>query len=205
MTAAGVLQPKPTDVFVSPIMKITEADVRTGIDSFDKWLIKVSGGVVNVGRLKTVAENVPVLANIFAAVDAVLDIKAMIEHGDKPIDMFDWVNLGLDLIGVVPLPPATAELRQRAPGAEADSTEGRRERQGSGEAAMLALRDSIISAMVANVQERYAGEIEKFLKVIRDGLKELLDHCAKFIGDLMKAIADVFAHAAGRSTKSGTT
>ncbi|BBA40862.1 MULTISPECIES: RHS repeat-associated core domain-containing protein [Burkholderia] len=204
MTAAGVLQPKPTDVFVSPIMKITEADVQAGIDSFDKWLIKVSGGVVNVGRLKTVAENVPVLANIFAAVDAVLDIKAMIEHGDKPIDMFDWVNLGLDLIGVVPLPPATAELRLGArPVLKLIRQKVVESGKAAGEAAMLALRDSIISAMVANVQERYAGEIEKFLKVIRDGLKELLDHCAKFIGDLMKAIADVFAHAAGKKYEVG--
>ncbi|MBZ5795174.1 RHS domain-containing protein [Burkholderia contaminans] len=204
MTAAGVLQPKPTDVFVSPIMKITEADVQAGIDSFDKWLINVSGGVVNVGRLKTVAKNVPILANIFAAVDAVLDIKAMIEHGDKPIDMFDWVNLGLDLIGVVPLPPATAELRLGArPVLKLIRQKVVESGKAAGAAAMQVLRDSLISAIVANVQERYAGEIEKFLKVLRDGLKELLEHCAKFIGDLMKAIADVFAHAAGKKYEVG--
>lgn len=204
MTAAGVIQPKPTDVFVSPIMKITEADVQAGIDVFDKWLISVSGGVVNVGRLKMVAENVPVLANIFAAVDAVLDIKEMIERGNKSIDMFDWVNLGLDLIGVVPLPPATAELRLGArPVLKMIRQEIVKSGKAAGEAALQVLRDSIISAIVANVQERYAGEIEKFLKVIRDGLKELLDHCAKFIGDLMKAIADVFAHAAGKKYEVG--
>ncbi|WP_161788602.1 RHS repeat-associated core domain-containing protein [Burkholderia paludis] len=204
MTAAGVLQPKPTDVFVSPIMKITEADVQAGIDVFDKWLIKVSGGVVNVNRLKTVAENVPVLANIFAAVDAVLDIKEMIERGSQSINLFDWVNLGLDLIGVVPLPPATAELRLGArPVLKLIRQKIVESGKAAGEAAVMVLRDSIISAIVANVQERYAGEIEKFLKVIRDGLKELLDHCARFIGDLMKAIADVFAHAAGKKYEVG--
>ncbi|MGU7773982.1 RHS repeat-associated core domain-containing protein [Burkholderia sp. MR1-5-21] len=204
MTAAGVIQPKPTDVFVSPIMKITEADVKAGIDVFDKWLIKVSGGVVNVSRLQMVAQNVPILANIFAAVDAVLDIKAMIEHGDKPIDAFDWVNLGLDLIGIVPLPPATAELRLGArPVLKMIRQEIVKSGKAVGEAALQVLRDSIISAIVTNVQERYAGEIEKFLKVMRDGLKEVLDHCAKFIGDLMKAIADMFAHAAGKKYEVG--
>ncbi|KAG8150172.1 RHS repeat-associated core domain-containing protein [Burkholderia catarinensis] len=204
MTAAGVIQPKPTDVFVSPIMKITEADVQAGIDVFDKWLIKVSGGAVNVSRLKMVAENVPVLANIFAAVDAVLDIKEMIERGSKAIGMFDWVNLGLDLIGVVPLPPATAELRLGArPVLKLIRQEIVKSGKAVGEAALQVLRDSVVAAIVANVQERYAGEIEKFLKVMRDGLKEVLDHCAKFIGDLMKAIADLFAHAAGKKYEVG--
>ncbi|WP_269765456.1 RHS repeat-associated core domain-containing protein [Burkholderia ubonensis] len=204
MTASGVIQPKPTDVFVSPIMKITEADAKAGIDVFDKWLIKVSGGGVNVGRLKMVAENVPVLANVFAAVDAVLDVKAMIEHGDKPIDAFDWVNLGLDLIGVVPLPPGTAEIRMGArPVLKLIRQEIVKSGKAVGDAALQVLRDAIIAAIIANVQERYAGEIEKFLKVMRDGLKEVLDHCAKFIGDLMKAIADLFAHAAGKKYEVG--
>nr|WP_223964456.1 RHS repeat-associated core domain-containing protein [Burkholderia diffusa] len=204
MTAAGVIQPKPTDVFVSPIMKITEADVQAGIDVFDKWLIKVSGGAVNVSRLKMVAENVPVLANIFAAVDAVLDIKEMIERGSNAIGMFDWVNLGLDLIGVVPLPPGTAELRLGArPVLKLIRQEIVKSGKAVGEAALQVLRDSVIAAIVANVQERYAGEIEQFLKVMRDGLKEVLDQCAKFIGDLMKAIADLFAHAAGKKYEVG--
>lgn len=106
MADSGVLLPKPTDVFVSPLNRIQPIDVDASIKAIDAWLVKISGGLVNAERLKVVAAGVPILANIFAAVDVVLDIKAMIEHGTKPVDVFDWTNLGLDLIGVVPVPPA---------------------------------------------------------------------------------------------------
>ena len=111
MADATVLQPKPTDTFVSPLIRLTPEDVNSAIHSLDLWLQKISGGLITVSRLETVAQSVPVLSNIFAAVDAVMDIKAMVEHGDKPVDAFDWLNLGLDLIGIVPIPLGTAELR----------------------------------------------------------------------------------------------
>ncbi|MDG0027928.1 sugar-binding protein, partial [Trinickia sp. Y13] len=44
---------------------------------------------------------------------------------------------------------------------------------------------------------RYAGEIESFLKLVKDKLAEMLEHCAKLVGDLMTALADLFAQAAG--------
>ncbi|MGN6315896.1 MAG: Rhs family protein, partial [Trinickia sp.] len=79
MADATVLQPKPTDTFVSPLIKISPEDVNSGIHALDVWLRGISNDLITVERLKTVAQTVPVLANIFAAVDAVMDIKAMIE------------------------------------------------------------------------------------------------------------------------------
>ncbi|RKP43449.1 DUF6531 domain-containing protein, partial [Trinickia fusca] len=205
MAETGVLQPKPTDVFVSPLFDLKPIDVHASVDAIDKWLQSISNGWITVERLKSVAENAPILANIFAAADAVLDIKAMVEHGDKPVDAFDWLNLGVDLIGVVPIPPGTAELRL---GARPLLKLLRQEIAKSGKAlvegAAFELRDAVISAMVANLNERYAGEIETFMKRLRAGLAEVLKHSAEFIEKLMNALADLFAEAAGEKHLSVT-
>jgi RHS repeat-associated protein len=198
MADATVLQPKPTETFVSPLIRITPEDVNSAIHSLDAWLREISGGLITVSRLETVAQSVPVLSNIFAAVDAVMDIKAMVEHGDKPIDAFDWLNLGLDLIGIVPIPLGTAELRL---GARPMLKLVREKVVLSGKAAMEAgaqvLSTAVVDALVANLQQRYAGEIESFLKLVKDALTEMLEKCATLIGELMTAIADLFEKAAG--------
>ena len=198
MAEATVLQPKPTDTFVSPLIKISPEDVHSAVDALDAWLQKISGGLITVSRLETVAQTVPVLANIFAAVDAILDIKAMIEHGDKPIDAFDWLNLGLDLIGIVPIPLGTAELRL---GARPMLKLIRQKVAQSGKAALeggaQVLGPAVVDALVANLQARYAGEIESFLKLLKDALSDMLEKCATLIGDLLTALADLFDKAAG--------
>ena len=203
MADATVLQPKPTDTFVSPLIALTPEDVNSAIHTLDVWLQKISGGLITVSRLETVAQSVPVLSNIFAAVDAVMDIKAMVEHGDKPIDAFDWLNLGLDLIGIVPIPLGTAELRL---GARPMLKLVREKVVQSGKAAMEAgaqvLSTAVVDALVANLQQRYAGEIESFLKLIKDALTEMLEKCATLIGELMTAIADLFEKAAGEKAFS---
>ncbi len=188
----------PTDVFVAPLSKLTPADVDASIQELDAWLVKISGGVLNVERLKTVAAGVPILANIFAAVDVVLDIKAMIEHGDQPIDVFDWTNLGLDLIGIVPVPPGTAEIRVAArPMLKLIRQEVVKSGKALVESGAAVLRDAVIGAIVANLNERFAGEIESFVAHLKQGLADLLQHCADFLGKLMTAFADLFAQAAG--------
>ncbi len=201
MADSGVLIPKPTDVFVSPLYKLHPADVQTGIDVFDKWLIDISGGWINVERLKDVAAGTPLIGNIFAAVDALLDIKAMIEHRDKSPELFDWLNLALDLIGVVPLPPVTAELRMGArPVLKLLRQEIERSGRAAAESTALVVRDAVISAIAGDIYSRYAGEIDTFIKVIRQGLSQLLQQCAQFIGTLLEGIADLFAVVAGNKT-----
>ena len=63
MADSGVLIPKPTDVFVSPLYKLHPADVQAGIDVFDKWLRSISDGWITVDRLKgcpvTVGKDLP--------------------------------------------------------------------------------------------------------------------------------------------------
>ncbi|KAA0079619.1 sugar-binding protein [Paraburkholderia sp. T12-10] len=198
MADATVLQPKPTDVFVSPLIRISPEDVNSAIHELDAWLRRISGGWVTVERLKTVAQNVPVLANIFAAVDAVMDIRAMIEHGDKPVDAFDWLNLGLDLIGIVPVPLGTAELRMGArPLLKLIRQKAAENGKALLEGGAQVLGTAVIDGLVAHLNERYAGEIESFLALVKGKLNEMLEHGATLIGELMTALADLFERAAG--------
>ncbi|TAM54199.1 MAG: RHS repeat protein, partial [Paraburkholderia sp.] len=198
MADATVLQPKPTDIFVSPLSNLHREDVDSAINELDTWLRKISHNFITVERLKTVAQNVPILANIFAAVDVISDIRAMIEHGVKPIDTFDWLNLGMDLIGIVPIPLGMAELRM---GARPMLKLIRQSVAGSGKAALeggaQVLGTAIVETLVAGLNARYAGEIESFLKLVKEKLAEMLEHCATLVGDLMTALADLFAQAAG--------
>ncbi|MCA8101407.1 RHS repeat-associated core domain-containing protein [Burkholderia contaminans] len=198
MADSGALLPKPTDVFVSPLNRIQPIDVDASIKVIDAWLVNISGGLVNAERLKMVASGIPILANIFAAVDVVLDIKAMIEHGSKPVDVFDWTNLGLDLIGVVPLPPGTAEIRVAArPLLKIIRQEVAKSGKAVLESSAYMLRDAVIGAIATSLNERFAGEIENFIKHLKAGLSDLLHKCAEYIGKLMTAFADLFAQAAG--------
>ena len=205
MAESGVLAPKPTDVFVAPLSRIPVEDVESGIHAIDQWLRQISGDLVTVQRLEMVGQSIPVLANIFAAVDVVMDIKAMLDHGDKPLDVFDWTNLGLDLIGVVPLPPGTAQIRMGArPVLKIVRQEIAKSGKAVAEASAYVLRDAVVNAIVASLSARFAGEIEQFLNLVKAKLAEMLGHCADFIGKLMTALADLFAQAAGEQSLSVT-
>ncbi|MCM2495494.1 DUF6531 domain-containing protein [Burkholderia glumae] len=204
MTASTQIQPKLTDVFVAPLDDLHPADIDANLKALDRWLVDVSGGVLTLDRVETIARNAPVLANIFAAVDLIADIRAMIDHGDRPIDLFDWVNLGLDLIGVIPIPMGTAQIRMGArPMLKLLREEIAKNGKAMGEAAMQMVRDGIITAIVASLQARYAGEIETFLTALRAELAAVLSAAADYVGKVMNGLADLFAHAAGEPLDYG--
>nr|WP_254226690.1 hypothetical protein [Burkholderia glumae] len=203
MTESTQIQPKPTDVFVAPLDDLHPADIDANLKALDRWLVDVSGGVLTLDRVETIARNAPVLANIFAAVDLIADIRAMIDHGDRPIDLFDWVNLGLDLIGVIPIPMGTAQIRMGRGPCSLLREEIAKNGKAMGEAAMQMVRDGIITAIVASLQARYAGEIETFLTALRAELAAVLSAAADYVGKVMNGLADLFAHAAGEPLDYG--
>ncbi|MFB1634451.1 hypothetical protein, partial [Pseudomonas sp. AP-1] len=53
--------------------------------------------------------SVPVVANAFALVDALLDIAELVRNPSN--DPLQWVSLGINLIGVVPVPLGLARAR----------------------------------------------------------------------------------------------
>ncbi|WP_246797609.1 RHS repeat-associated core domain-containing protein [Burkholderia perseverans] len=199
MNSPATIQPKPTDIFVGPLSGFHPIDIDANLRDLNQWLMGISHGVITLDRLKTVAENMPVLANIFAAVDLIGDIRAMINHGNRPLNLFDWLNLGLDLIGVIPLPVGTAEVRMGArPMLKLMREEVAKNGRAAGEAVLNMVRDGIITAIVSSLQARYAGEIETFLTTLRGALADVLNRAATYIGALMSGLADLFDHAGGK-------
>ncbi|MGK8887682.1 hypothetical protein [Burkholderia gladioli] len=48
MTDSATIQPKPTDVFVSPLSDFHPVDIDANLKDLNKWLIDISGGLVTL-------------------------------------------------------------------------------------------------------------------------------------------------------------
>ncbi|WP_175817989.1 hypothetical protein, partial [Burkholderia diffusa] len=105
--------PQKTDhgpqVAVAPLNTIDVRDVSCGTEEFDKWLRKVSDDVITLDRIRTFAGSLPAVGNIIALVDSMGDILTLVQS--KQRNMLDWVSLGINLIGVLPVPPTMAAAR----------------------------------------------------------------------------------------------
>lgn len=198
--SSGVLLPKPTEIFVGPLAGIGKIDVGAGIKACDGWLRGISDGFITIERLKMVANALPVVANIMSAVDLVLDIKDMIEHhqqGHNP-DLFDWMNLTLDLIGIIPMPPDMAEFRMGGrPVMKMIREELVKAGKTVAEASWQVIEGAVMQAVIDSLSEQFAGKIQSFVDGMKKGLDTMLKHCAEYIEKFMLGFADLFAEVAG--------
>src|SRR5471030_1519996 len=108
-TEMAVVKKREPQVAVVPLNLIKVGDVGCSAAQFDAWLQSTSGGVVTLDRIKNVAGALPVVGNIMALVDALNDIVTL-SNAEKR-DLLAWASLGINLIGVLPLPPAMAAAR----------------------------------------------------------------------------------------------
>lgn len=186
---------KPTEVAVVPLARISGADAGSALEQFDTWLKSVSDGYVTLDRVEQLANAVPVVSNILSAIDVVMDIKRLIEAEAR--DLFDYLNLGIDLIGVIPVPPVMGEFRM---GARPMLKLARQELMKSGRAVAATggqiISETIISVLVAHLSTKFAGEIETFVNEVQAKLAELLDACADHARQLLEGLAQIFEGAA---------
>jgi RHS repeat-associated protein len=161
------------EVAVAPLNAIDPRDVGAGAAAFDKWLRRISYDYVTLERLSTVAGSLPVIGNIMALIDAIMDIVEIIQKGlakgAKEIDFLLWVSLGINLIGVAPgagnaarmsLRPALHLVRQKlAPGVKDLGT-------------------ALIEVLIMHLNATLAGEIDKFVDSAMAKLAGILDDCA---------------------------
>jgi len=161
------------EVAVAPLNTISQQDVGAGAAAFDKWLRKISGDYVTLERLSTVAGSLPVIGNIMALIDAIMDIVAIIQKylakKEKDIDFLQWVSLGINLIGVAPgagnaarmsLRPALHLVRQKLALGAKD------------------LGAALVEVLVVHLNARLAGEIDTFVDSAMGKLPGILDDCA---------------------------
>ncbi|MEN8639315.1 RHS repeat-associated core domain-containing protein [Pseudomonas sichuanensis] len=155
-------QPGGREVAIVPLSDIHIEDVGRGAAVFDAWLRDVSDGYVTLERIKNVAGSLPVVGNIIALVDALGDVVTLAES-DKP-DPWDWVSLGINLIGVVPIPPGMAAARMSLrPMLFMVRQEGKQ-----------VLGDALIEIIVGHLNADIVGSLDDFVSQAEDKLKETL-------------------------------
>ena len=142
-------------VAIVPLDQIQVEDVGLGAANVDAWLQDISGGVVTLERIKTVAGGLPVVGNIMALVDALNDI-VRLATSDKR-DPLDWVSLGINLIGMVPIPPGMAAARMSL-----------RPmlflvRQEMRQAGKMVLGDALIEILIGHLNATIVGTLDDFV------------------------------------------
>jgi hypothetical protein len=92
------------EVAVAPLNTIDPRDVGASAAAFDKWLRKISYDYVTLERLSTAAGSLPVIGNIMALIDAIMDLVGVIQNAinGKNINFLQWVSWSINLIGVAP-------------------------------------------------------------------------------------------------------
>lgn len=177
MTEPTQAPPKPAErapeVAVAPLNTIDQQDVGAGAAAFDKWLRKISYDYVTLERLSTVAGSLPVIGNIMALIDAIMDMVGVTQKyiAKKEVDFLQWVSLGINLIGVVPVPPAMSAARMSL----RPALHLVRQKLALG---VKDLGPALIEVLVVHLNARLAGEIETFVDSAMGKLTGILDDCA---------------------------
>jgi RHS repeat-associated protein len=161
------------EVAVAPLNTIDQQDIGAAAAAFDKWLRKISYDYVTLERLSTVAGSLPVIGNIMALIDAIMDIVGVIRKyiAKKEIDFLEWVSLGINLIGVVPVPPAMSAARMSL----RPALHLVRQKLALG---VKDLGAALIEVLIVHLNARLAGEIETFIDGAMSKLSGILDDCA---------------------------
>ncbi|QVN23348.1 RHS repeat-associated core domain-containing protein [Burkholderia pyrrocinia] len=186
------------DTAVVPLDQVLVADVATGAHRFDAWLQSFSHGYVTLHGVKEVAEALPVLGNILAAVDVCGDIATLIEAhrkgpGKEPgtiEELLQWASLAINLIGVLPVPPGTAAARMSL-----RPTLGITRQVVKSGAKDLGL--AIVGVIEGHFTATLMGELEPFVTKAQAHLPELLKDCGneaeKFLNTLAQALDQLAA------------
>nr|WP_052170363.1 glycohydrolase toxin TNT-related protein [Massilia sp. JS1662] len=161
------------EVAVAPLNTIDQRDIGAGAAVFDKWLRKISYNYVTLERLSTVAGSLPVIGNIMALIDAIMDMVEVVQKylAKKEIDFLQWVSLGVNLIGVVPVPPAMSAARMSL----RPALHLVRQKLALG---VRDLGSALIEVLIVHLNARLAGEIETFVDSAMGKLAGILDDCA---------------------------
>ena len=93
---------------VKPLNEVSIKDINNSKQKIDKWLKDHTHQLVGIDLVASVLGTVPIIGNVMAAIDVVSDIFQIYEKGYQNADVFDWTTMGIDLIGVAPVPGTTA-------------------------------------------------------------------------------------------------
>jgi hypothetical protein len=164
---------RPPEVAVAPLNTIAPQDIGAGAAAFDKWLRKISNDYVTLERLSTVAGSLPVIGNIMALIDTIMDIVGVVQKfiNKKEIDFLEWVSLGINLIGIVPIPPGMNAARMSL----RPALHLVRQKLALG---VKDIGTAVVEVLVVHLNATLAGELETFIGGAMGRLEAMLHNCA---------------------------
>jgi RHS repeat-associated protein len=178
---------------VAPLNTIVKEDVAAASKAVDDWLRSFSGGYVTLERLTMVLGSIPIVGNIMALVDVFLDIINIVEKKAKDgIETFLlWVSLGINLIGLIPLPPSMAAARMSLrPTLHLVKQELR--------TAASNLSETIVVVLVGHLNATIMGELDKFIDGAIAKLDGILKSCADLADKIIDNLVDVLRRVLGQ-------
>ena len=197
-----------TSEVVAPLKTFSPKDLETKKKAVDEWFRKHTNDVVTVDRLEFICRSVPVLGSAFAVGDIIIDIMDMINKGGfEKAELFDWLNLGIDVIGLVPVGPFSVAVRgaarpalfyvkqesEKAIKAKAKQL-GKETLAVTSKEAQQALKngfkDSVAMFLTTIIAEEVAGTLESFAKQGQKVLAQLLKEIGNWIVLLANTIDD---------------
>ncbi|WP_254626871.1 RHS repeat-associated core domain-containing protein, partial [Acinetobacter seifertii] len=192
---------------VAPLNTFSPKDLTAKKSAVDKWFREYTNGVVTVDRLETICRSVPVLGSAFAVGDIIIDIISMLNKGIDKVEIFDWLNLGIDVIGLVPMGPVGPSVRGAARPAlfyvkneseqiiKAQAKKLGKKTLTSQEvkkALSTGFKDSASVFLTTIIAENVAGTLENFAKKGQSLLNQVLKEVGNWIVLLTKTIDDGF-------------
>ncbi|WP_418150182.1 RHS repeat-associated core domain-containing protein [Variovorax atrisoli] len=178
---------------VAPLNTIVKEDVAAASKAVDDWLRSFSGGYVTLERLTMVLGSIPIVGNIMALVDVFLDIINIVEKKAKDsVDAFlNWVSLGINLIGLIPIPPSMAAARMSLrPTLHLVKQELKTAASNLGEA--------IVTTLVGHLNATIMGELDKFIDGAIAKLDGILKSCADLADKIIDNLVDILRRVLGQ-------
>ncbi|NVM92463.1 RHS repeat-associated protein [Variovorax sp. SG517] len=178
---------------VAPLNTIVKEDVAAASKAVDDWLRSFSGGYVTLERLTMVLGSIPIVGNIMALVDVFLDIINIVEKKAKDgVDAFlNWVSLGINLIGLIPIPPSMAAARMSLrPTLHLVKQELKTAASNLGEA--------IVTILVGHLNATIMGELDKFIDGAIAKLDGILKSCADLADKIIDNLVDILRRVLGQ-------
>ncbi|WP_018609457.1 RHS repeat-associated core domain-containing protein [Uliginosibacterium gangwonense] len=176
---------RPPQVAVAPTNTVDKLDVGKCVNKFDAWLRSISHDIITLERVQMVAGSLPVIGNIIALVDVFNDIITLSKSKTK--ELLDWVSLGINILGVIPMPPNLAAARMSLrPALSLVRQNMARVAKG----AAKTIGAAILALLADHLNTRIAGELDKFAQGALDQLKPMLDNASNYAKKLCDQIAD---------------
>lgn len=178
----------PVAVLDATPANAAKALAQTG-QSFDKWLQDISGGYLTVESLKTLGTAIPVVGNLISVGDVVVDVMDMSEKSRKSqeVDIFDWMFLGVDLIGVVPAAGSMFKLSTR-PTLKLCATSLRRAGK---DIAKDAIEGALVGQLITLLPDRFRNTPAKWVDYVETHIDSNLQKCSADGAKYLKELADL--------------